>query len=313
MMISFVGFSAFRGTLDVKTSVKVASFSSLITLLLDPILIYVFRFGVRGAAFATLSADVVAAAMYLTLMRKRDLIRWGKLVKIPSLTSLAPLLKGGMALQLRSFALNITFLLVARVVQSLDDTGVAAAANALAMQTNQLGGIVLGALSMVATTIVPNAMVERYDAEQDRMVGGLSHAKSIVNRLMIWGLACGTGLGLLQSLLLPAIMKSSPLPEVRAAAKVPALIGCCFQGINGLVYIGEGVMVGSGSFFQLALNVVAATLGYLASLRVFPQKFGLTGVWMGLVVFTFIRFAGVLIHQFHNGPLVQSKMRSTSA
>jgi Na+-driven multidrug efflux pump len=238
-------------------------------------------------------------------MRKRDLIRWTKILRLPSFTSLLPLLKGGMALQIRSFALNITFLMVARVIQSMDDTGVAAAANAMATQTFQLGGIVLGALSMVAQTVVPNAMVERYDNEQGKMVGGVNYARTTVNRLMIWGLFIGVGVGALQLLLLPTIMKSSPLQEVRDAARVPALIASWFQAINGLVFVGEGVMMGTGSFMQLGLNTAVGTLGYLASLKIFAPRFGLTGVWIGLVTFTLIRLIGVFIHLFVNGPLTQ--------
>jgi MATE family multidrug resistance protein len=312
MLTSFVGFSAFRGTLDVKTSVMIAYSCNMLTVLLDPLLIHGLGFGVKGAALATFSAEIVSAITYLVLMRKRDLIRWSKILKLPSFTSLIPLLKGGMALQLRSFALNITFLMVARVIQSMDDTGVAAAANAMATQTFQLGGIVLGALSMVAQTVVPNAMVERYDDEQGKMVGGVNYARTTVNRLMIWGLCIGVGVGALQLLLLPTIMKSSPLQEVRDAARVPALIASWFQGINGLVFVGEGVMMGTGSFMQLGLNTAVGTLGYLASLKIFPQRFGLTGVWIGLVAFTLIRLIGVFIHLFVNGPLTQHNVHKAS-
>jgi hypothetical protein len=73
--------------------------------------------------------------------------------------------------------------------------------------------------------------------------------------------------------------------------------------MNGLVFIGEGVMVGCGSYLQLSLSTVVATMGCLWALRTFPPIYGLTGVWMAFGVFNSLRLAGVYLHQFVNGPL----------
>jgi Na+-driven multidrug efflux pump len=266
-------------------------------------MIFSLVMGVPGAALATLAAEVISAVTYMILLRRKELIRWSKLVKLPSWESLEPLVKGGMALQLRNMSLNLTFLAVARVTQSIDQSGVAAAAHAMAIQTFQIGGIVLLAVSTVAQTVIPNSMVERYDEEEGKMVGGLEYARHLSNRLMSWGLILGVVLGSFQIMLLPIIRRATPLQEVRDAAKVPALIASVLQIINGLVFIGEGVMVGTGSFLQLSLSTVVATAGCLWALKVFPPMVGLTGVWLGFGVFNIIRLAGVWIHQTQNGPL----------
>lgn len=302
-LISLVGFSAFRGTLDTKTPVKISAFANIFNAVLDPILIFTLAMGVPGAAMATLAAEIISAMMYMFLLRKRKLISWGKLFRLPSWASMEPLLKGGLALQLRNLSLNITFLAVARVTQSIDQTGVAAAAHAMAIQTFQIGGIVLLALSTVAQIMVPNAMVERADEASKTTIGGLKYAKATADRLMSWGFVLGCALGSLQIVLLPAMFKVTPLQEVRNAAKLPAVIASVLQIINGLVFIGEGIMIGTGSFLQLSLNTLTATLGCLWALWFFPPRLGLTGVWLGFVVFNLIRLAGVFIHQKINGPL----------
>jgi len=336
-LVSLVGFSAFRGMLfvhlrqsspgsavclsefdaqslpcigilETQTPVKVSALANIFNAVLDPVLMFSFAMGVPGAALATLAAEVVSAVIYIYLLRKRDLIRWRRLIRPPSWESLEPLLKGGAALQLRNLSLNLTFLAVARVTQSIDQTGVAAAAHAMAIQTFQIGGIVLLALSTVAQIMVPNAMVKRYDPETKQMIGGLDYAKSTVNRLMSWGFILGCILGSLQIALLPAIRQATPLQEVRDAATMPAIIASLLQIINGLVFIGEGVMIGTGSFMQLSLSTLAATIGCLWALHVFPPVVGLTGVWLGFGVFNFIRLAGVWIHQMKNGPLSRRKM-----
>jgi MATE family multidrug resistance protein len=307
-LISLVGFSAFRGILETSTPVKISLFANVFNAVLDPILIFTLMMGVPGAAVATLVAEIISAIAYLYLLRKRDLIRFAKLIKIPSWKKLEPLLRGGAALQLRNVALNITFLAVARVTQSIDDSGVAAAAHAMAIQVFQVGGIVLLALSTVSQTVVPNEMVERYDSKLKRKVGGRESAKATVNRLMSWGFILGIALGGMQIALLPVIQRSTPIQEVRDAARIPSILASVFQIMNGLVFIGEGVMVGCGSYLQLSLSTVVATAGCLWALRTFPPLYGLSGVWMAFGVFNSLRLAGVYLHQFVNGPLAPRQM-----
>ncbi|KAL3943833.1 MAG: hypothetical protein SGBAC_002084 [Bacillariaceae sp.] len=277
--------------MNVQTSVKVTLAANFVTMLLEPTLLYVLKTGIRGAAFATLCGEVVSASVYLKLLTNRRFLEWKNVFRIPSWTSVAPLVKGGISLQLRSFCMNLTFLMVARVIQSLDDTGVSASAHALAAQTFQLGGIVLGALGMASQTMVPKALAS-----------STYEAKQLIRRLLMWGSSLGFVIGMVQLALLPAILKSSPVAEVREAARAPALIAIAFQGVNGIVSVGEGIMMGSGHFTWLSINIVLAALGYLATLRIFPKLLGLTGVWICLSCFTSIRLIGVLVHLFVRNP-----------
>lgn len=304
-LISIIGFSAFRGTLDTKTPLKISVISNIFNAVLDPILMFKLAMGVSGAALATLVAEIISAGSFIALMLRRKMIRWSKIFRLPSWTTLKPLLKGGAALQLRNVALNLTFLAVARVTQSLDNDGVAAAAHALTIQVFQIGGIVLLALSTVAQTVVPNEMIERVDSVTGEKHGGLVAAKNVVNRLMSWGFILGIILGALQIVLLPALQKSSPLEEVRKAAVIPSILASVYQIMNGLVFIGEGVMVGCGNFMQLSLSTVVATCAALLSLNTLPKMYGLTGVWMSFGVFNSFRLAGVWLHQTKIGPLAK--------
>jgi Na+-driven multidrug efflux pump len=248
----------------------------------------------------------------LYILRKRGMIRFGKIFQIPKWAKLEPLLQGGAALQLRNFALNVSFLSVARITQSIDQTGVSAAAHAMAIQVFQVGGIVLLALSTVAQTIIPNDLVERYDEKLQKQVGGKVYAQASVRRLMSWGFLLGIALGSLQILLLPMIRQSTPIKEVRDAARLPAVLASFYQVMNGLVFIGEGVMVGTGCYLQLSLSTVVATAGLLWALKTFPPIYGLTGVWMGFGVFNVLRLFGVFIHQCISGPLAPKNMRAES-
>jgi len=310
-IITLIGFSAFRGVLDTTTPLKISLLANLINIVLDPILIFKANMGVTGAALATLASEVVSALLFATLLLRRRMIVLPKLFRLPSWKTLAPLLKGGAALQLRNFALNLTFLSVTRVTQSIDETGVAAAAHALAIQTFQIGGVVLLALSTVAQTIVPNAMTEQTDKETGKKSGGLRVAKASSNRLMSWGFLLGSLLGALQMILLPLMNKATPIEAVRKAARTPAVLASVYQIINGMVFIGEGVMIGCGNFLQLSLSTVVATAAALLALREFPKYYGLTGVWMSFGVFNTIRLLGVVQHQMRNSPIASRNIEET--
>jgi len=205
----------------------------------------------------------------------------------------------------------VTFLAVTRITQSIDDTGVAAAAHAMTIQTFQVGGIVLLALSSVSQAVVPNVIVENFDPTTKQRTGGILAARLMVNRLMAWGFILGIMLGSLQIMILPLLQKVNPLEEVRRAALMPSLLASIFQVMNGLVFIGEGVMVGCSNFLQLSLHTMIATLGMLLALKTLPQRFGLTGVWMGFGVFNTLRLAGVYIHQTLLGPIARRNMNKS--
>jgi MATE family multidrug resistance protein len=260
--------------------------------------------GIKGNAMSTLLSEVVSAVAFLVLLTKRELIKISKIFKLPAWSKLAPLIKGGFAMQLRLIAFNITFIAVARVTQSIDKTGVAAAAHEMALQTFQLGGVVLLALSVVAQIMIPNDLYSS---------GGLKAARATSNRMMSWGLILGVLLGGLQIILLPLIKKATPMQDVRDAAHAPAILASVLQIINGIVFIGEGIMSGCGDFMQLAISTIVATAGCLVALNIFPRQYGVTGVWMGFGVFNILRLAGVAVHQFQTGAISTSSMKKASS
>jgi len=77
---------------------------------------------------------------------------------------------------------------------------------------------------------------------------------------------------------------------------------------NGLVFVGEGVMIGCGSFMQVSITTVIASAGCMWALSTFPQVYGLSGVWMAFGVFNTLRLAGVLWYQFRSGPFASCNL-----
>jgi len=292
--VGLIGYAAFRGAMDTVTPLKITAASSAANVLLDPLLIFSARLGVAGAGLATSASQWLAAAAYLSLLLRRKLVRWATILRLPSRAALARIAAAGGAVQVRSLALNLAFLSITRRVQSLDSSGVAAAAHAVTLQLWQIGGVVLFALSTVASIIVPAELSSSKGAE------ATAAARAAASRLLCWGVVLGALLGAAQLAALPLLGLFSTLPEVRRAAVAPSVLGAVLQLFNGVTFIGEGVMVGTQSFPALAAGQVVATAALLAGLR---RAHSLTAVWWCFWLFNGVRLANVLCHHFVRGPL----------
>jgi multidrug resistance protein, MATE family len=293
-------FAVFRGTMDVVTPLKIALFSNALNVLVDPLLIFNANMGVAGAACATCLAELSSFLLYTRAMVKRNLVDL-KNFKMPDMRSLKPLLVGGVGVQMRAIAMNVAFLAVTRTTQALDTDGTAAAAHAITIQLWQLGGIVLLALSTVASILVPREMATYKNTGEYEDIVTLRRSQAIANRMFMWGLIMGIVLGGIQLLCLPLLQVFSPLPNVQEAARLPSIVGACLQIINGAVFIGEGIQQGNQCFGSLAATTAVAASAMLTWLRFYGNS--LTGVWTSFAIFNFIRLAGVMHHHFIAGPL----------
>jgi Na+-driven multidrug efflux pump len=341
LLICMVAFSAFRGILDSVTPVKITLLVAGVNVLLSPLLIVTFRMGVAGSALASVVSETVGACVYLILLCQKDLINPVQMLQeMPSShgnvqkwwTQIKPLLQGGASLQLKSLATNMAFVSIARTVQGSDETGVSASAHAMATQLFQLGSVALASASMVTQTLVPNEMVVHHHHHHKSAVvstgaqngnpvqtsnstfGGPRHARNIVNRLFAWGLILGFATCIFQlGLTWPMMHQSTPLHEVREASWMPCILASLGQIINGPVFIGEGIMIGTGSFLQLSIVTALSSFACVAALNLCLAKYGVNGVWLGFVLWNALRLVGVYIHDRINGPLAPRKIAQAEA
>lgn len=273
--------------MDLKSCVRISVISNALNIALTPILIYGFRFGITGSAITALVCDYLTALSYIKLMSERRLFSPHKMFTLPSWESIAPLVNGS-ALQLRSFALQITNIMVARKVQSLDSDGIAPAAFALAIQTFFMGSVVIYALGMATQTLYPIAIAN--SPEEHR----LELRRVLTQRLMSRGLSIGIFVSVIQCLLAPGILRSTPLETVRKAAMFPIMMVIAFQGINGLSSVGEGIIIGCGKFATASTILVLASIGYMGLLHIVPPTMGINGVFLCMAAYNLLRLVGVL-------------------
>ena len=298
-ILSTVGFSCFRGSMDVVTPLKISLLSNIVNVLLDPIFIFRGGMGVAGAALATCISELVGFCLYTYTLLRKKMMRWSKIFRVPAMSQLKPMILGGVGVQMRAIALNIAFLAVTKTTQALDTDGTAAAAHAVTIQVWQLGGVVLLAMSTVASIIVPSELAK---AKKEGKTGmeAAAPAKFAAERMLSWGVVLGACLSVVQIAAWPLLGVFTPLKGVQEAARVPSIIGAALQLINGVVFIGEGIQTGNQAFTSLAGTTAIATAGMLTSLRLFGST--LTGVWGSFAIFNGVRLIGVLKHNVYDAP-----------
>ncbi|KAL9180200.1 hypothetical protein ACHAXT_008170 [Thalassiosira profunda] len=314
-LFSATGFAAYRGLLNTVTPLKVSLTTQLLNLVLDPLCIFGLGksglapipllsrvwggLGAAGAAAATSASELTSSLIYTRLLLRRKLIRWSKLFKPPPLESLLPLIQGGLAMLLRQMTLNVAFVSAARRAQAMDPSGVSAAAYGITMQIYSLGVVAHLGIQGTAAALVPSSRAME--------TGGDDAARDVADRIFGWGTLLGVILAGVQWFALPMITPwFSPLPEVREAVKGPAAISSFIHLVNGLVFAGEGTMLGLGQFRDLAL-ITMLGVGVMISCLASPLGKTLNGVLVSLACFNVVQGLAVLYHHVRISPLRRRK------
>lgn len=270
VLLITAGHGIFRGWEDTRTPLLVTLALNLVNLALDPLLIFGLGWGLAGAAIATVVAQWAGALgfLYLILGPRRD--RLGVRLELPALRDLAPLVRVGGALLVRTLSLIGTLTLATAIATRLGALEVAA--HQVATQLWLLLALVVDALAVAAQALVAGASP--------------TDARRVARRLLVWGLATGFALAALFAGArpwLPRIFTDDPA----AIQRVDDLLGFVIwmQPLNALVFVWDGIFMGAEDFRYLALQMVlSGVAAATVLLLVVPLGWGLAGVWWGLVV-----------------------------
>ena len=263
---------AFRGYQDTRTPMVVTLGFNVINGGLDPLFIFVFDWGLAGAAAATAIGQWGGALVFLVLLLHTRRDELGIPLRLPALRTLWPFLKVGRDLFLRTASLVGTMTLATATAARVGVTAVAA--HQVAAQLWTFLALLVDALAVAA-----QALVSKHLGRDDEAT-----ARRVSNRLLQWGLAVGIALGLgfwALRPVLPHFFSSDPA-TVRALLDVYLFV-VVLQPLNGLVFVGDGIYMGAEEFPYLAKAMIgtAAVAGGLL-LLVNPLGWGLSGVWWGI-------------------------------
>ncbi len=273
MLLIVAGHGVFRGFQDTKTPLGVTIGFNLVNLVLDPLLIFGFGWGIAGAAWATVVAQGLGAAAFMVVARRRLPVAG------PSWAAARRLLGVGQALVLRTAALLATYTLATAVATRMGEVTVAAHQVA-----SQLW--VFLALAVDAVAIAGQALVARYLGS-----GEPGEARRAMVRLLWWGAAGGLILAAVMAILspvLPSLFSSDA--EVRRAVALVYPFVVLLQPLSAVVYVWDGVVMGAADFgFLVVAMVISTVAACVIIVAALPAGWGLQGVWWGVTALIAMR------------------------
>jgi putative MATE family efflux protein len=283
----YVGNGTFRGLQDTKTPLAITILMNGLNAVLDVILIFGWEaagipaFGIAGAAWATVAATWVGAVTFLLVGGRRLeitkalhqgilMLRWDLLRDLLGLAR---------DLLLRTVGLQAALFMATRM---------AAAFGAASLAAHQVGWQLWAFLALLldSLAIAGQALVGR-----SLGAGRIDHARSVGNRLCLWGVALGavfTLIFLLLSGFLPRVFTDSD--EVIASIGTIFVLLAWMQIPNGVLFVLDGLLIGASDMGFLRNSMVALGLfGVLTAWLGARIGGDLLGVWLGLSVFMVAR------------------------
>ena len=283
LLIITAANGAFRGFQDTRTPLVVSLGVAGVNLVLDPLFIFAFGWGLAGAAWATTVAQWVGAATFVALVYGRQRASWQVPLRLPTWREVTPFLDVGWALLIRTLSL---------IGAMTAATAVAARVGVVEVAAHQVAAQLWMFLALVvdALAIAAQALVARFVGE-----GRPDDARAVSDRLLVMGLLVGIVLGIgfwLARGWLAAAFSDDPEVVAMVLAVFPFV--AAMQPLNGVVFVWDGIFMALEDFRFLALAMVLSGLaaGTLLAL-VMPFGWGLAGVWWAIVALMIARAAAL--------------------
>lgn len=276
VLIVTAGHGAFRGHKDTKTPLRVALGVNLLNLVLDPILIFAFGWGLEGAAIATVVAQYFGAVWFIRLIVARDMAARPRGLRA-SLPSLLDLGRSGALLSMRSGLLLASLTVAAAVATRLGSEEIAA--HQLVVQV-----FLLSALLADSFAIAAQAMVGDTAARGDP---GLLDSLNL--RLVRWGVVAGVilmvAVGLGRFALDPLASDEVVADLAVGAGGVVALA----EPVAAVLFVADGIFLGLLALGTMVVSTGAGGLVAVGLMLWTPLGDSVEGIWWAIVAMLVVR------------------------
>ncbi|XP_076928451.1 protein DETOXIFICATION 42-like [Bidens hawaiensis] len=279
VLLSLAMQGVFRGLKDTKTPLYAILIGDIVNIVLDPILIFVFKMTVTGAAIAhVFSQYLISVILLWKLIQLVDLLP-------PNIKDLqlGRFLKNGFLLLVRVIAATFCVTLATSLSARLGSTQMAAFQ--ICLQVWLAASLLTDGLAVAGQAILAGAF-----ARQD-----YENAKATAGRLLHLSLALGLVLSLIVGV---GLTFSSRLFTKDIKVLKILSLGIPFvaatQPINSLAFVFDGIHYGASDFRYSAYSMVLVALASAMCLLLLSSYYGFVGIWIALSIFMSLRaMAGV--------------------
>lgn len=278
---SMVANGAFRGFQDTRTPLLVGLGANLINITLYPSLIFGLGMGIRGAGIAFASGQIASGVSLFALLVRSGRLNLRDLRRVPRLLDVAPLLRTGAVLSVRTLSIFSTISYATATAARLGTVEVAAFE--IGRQVFALFARLLDAISVAAQSLVALALGQ----------GSHKKARITANRILqlVVMLGCSFVVILMMGLnTVPGVFTKDPAVRAMVAKTFPLM--AMIQPINGLVFVFDGIYTAGRRFTQLSSAVfVSAAIASFTLFCVRRYALNLPLVWVGLNIMMVMRAA----------------------
>lgn len=274
IIISFVNLlfiSIFNAHGKTKISFKASVIGTLLNIILDPLLIIVFKMGVEGAAIATIIGRGCSLAFFLFVYKKFDKIYFKGL--LPSTSKLKALFYVGLPAAVQRISFSVIYIFLARIIADWGPNAIAV--QKIGVQIESITFMIVGGIMQAVTIMVGHS----YGAKN------LTEVPNIYRAGLRISLAVGA-ITTLVFLLIPQTLFSIFVPEAESIlmGKDYLMILAASQLFMCLEMISAGVFNGLGKTkMPAAVSVVFTSLRLPGAYFLgFYTFLSLNGVWWSI-------------------------------
>ena len=250
-----------------------------LNIVLGIVLVHTFGFGVAGVGWASFVAETATALVGIgVIFRLSDRSTRPSRHEILDGKAFARMIAINRDIMIRSFALLFAFALFTARSAAAGD--VILAANEILMNLIVLAAYFLDGLAAAAEQLAGRALGARYRPAFDRAV----------RLTVVWGYAIAAALSLLLWFAGGAIVDAMTTSEpVRATARQFLLWAALFPITGTLAYQMDGVFIGATWSVDMRNTMLLSLVIYLIAVWLLSSLFGITGLWIALLVFLMAR------------------------
>jgi putative MATE family efflux protein len=268
LLLSLAGTGHLQGHEDTRTPLRIVVVANIVNVVLEVVLVYGADTGVAGSAWGTVTAQVVAAALFVAASRSRI-----EGLRRPDLHELARLLRNGWTLVVRTAALNAALIAATAIAAQVGSATLAA--HQITLQVWLLLALTLDALAVPAQIYVGAALGG----------GRPDEAIAIGARCLRLGLIAGVVVAVITVALSPALpYVFTGDGSVRHVATIGLLICGALQPLAALAFVYDGLLLGASDYAALRRSMLLALIAFapLAIATLLDHDLGITGIWLAL-------------------------------
>lgn len=288
VVVSLAVQGVFRGLKDTKTPLYASGAGNILNALLFPICIFTLRFGVSGAAIATVASQYFISFVLLWNLNKVVILLPPKLKEL----RFDRYLKSGGLLLGRTVAVGVTMTLGTSMAARQGP--IFMAGHQICLQVWLAVSLLTDALALAGQSLIASAFTK----------GDYIKVKKVAFNVLQIGAGSGIALAVI---LFTGFGSFAKLFTKDAAVLEVVRYGVLFvagtQPINALAFVFDGLHYGISDFAYAAYSMMIVGTISSAFLVFAPSLLGIGGVWLGLALFMGLRMAaGFWRLRDKNGP-----------